>query len=168
MFIGVMEKSEMKNVRAGLSGVLRSELDQILFNALRAVYRLERYKIEAFGLTYEEIYILQFLRRGRHLSIGDIVDELRIPVSTASRIVSRMQKRGLVAKKRDGKDRRSILVSLLSQGRAIVKKVEDHTYARIMRNISTFSDAETEAFLFTAIHLGDILEGEKDGNPEKK
>jgi len=139
------------------STFIRSDLDEVLFDALRAVYGLERDKIVTFDLTFEEIYILQFLRRRKKTCMSDIVAELRIPMSTASRIITRMQNRKLIIRKRDGGDRRNILVKLCRSGSTLVKRVEDHTYKIIMKNLSSYSPGEIESFYMTAKNLKSIL-----------
>jgi MarR family transcriptional regulator, organic hydroperoxide resistance regulator len=135
----------------------RELLDEILFSALSAVYQLERSKIELFDLTYEEIYILQYLRRRREVRMGDIALELKIPMSTASRVVTRLQHRDLLTRNRDGNDKRNIIVTLRPGGKKLVKRVEDHTYTLISRNLAGKTPEEIKVFYSTAVALKDIL-----------
>lgn len=148
------------NTKKRTNGGLRYDrdvLDEVLFGALSAVYQLERSKIELFGLTYEEIYILQFLRRSREVRMGDIAVELHIPVSTASRVISRLQHRDLLERHRDGNDKRNIIVTLKKAGKRLVKKVEDHTYRLISKNLAGRSPQEIDSFYNTARELRGIL-----------
>ena len=62
-----------------LKDISRDDLDHLLFKAMRAVYRLERAKVALFGLTYEGIYLLQFLRRQSPASMGAIAKEAYSP-----------------------------------------------------------------------------------------
>lgn len=152
-----MKINSKQHTRTGVQRIDRDLLDEILFGALSAVYQLERSKIDLFDLTYEEIYILQYLRRRQEVRMGDIAVELKIPMSTASRVVSRLQQRDLLTRNRDGSDKRNIIVTLRPAGKKMVKRVEDHTYALISRNLTGKTPEEIDAFYNTAVALKDIL-----------
>jgi len=147
----------MNNSRAMISGISRDELDQMFFESLRAVYQFERIKVMKFGLNYEAIYILQFLRRRSSARMKEIAREMIIPVSTATRLIDRLQIRGLVKRRKDPDDKRSVLVFLEPDGEKIVQKVEDHTYSIIMQNLKPFTESDLAAFIKTSICLRQIL-----------
>jgi DNA-binding MarR family transcriptional regulator len=135
----------------------RVDLDALLFSALRAIYQLERTKVVRFGLTYEEIYLLQYLRRRSPSRMGDLATEMKKPVSTATRLMDRLEKKGLVDRRKDKEDRRNVLVSLSANGKKRVQAVEDHTFETISANLNRFPREKVAAFVETARHLGEIL-----------
>ncbi len=135
----------------------RKEIDALLFNALRAVYQFQNGKVRLFGLNYEDIYLLQYLRTRSEVRIGGIAAELNIPVSTATRLLDRLQKKGLIQRKKDTRDRRNILISLKPMGAGIVKEVEDHTYELVTRNLRGYGADDVQSFIHTARHLRRIL-----------
>lgn len=135
----------------------RRELDETLFLALRAVYLFERSKVERFELSFEEIYLLQYLRRSSPAKMSAIAGEMGIPVSTATRLVTRMCRMRLVNRWRDEADRRIVNVSLTDNGEAAVSAVERHTYEVVSRNVRRFTSEDIAAFIKTAQCLGDIL-----------
>ena len=140
-----------------LKDIPRERLDRILFSALQAVYRFQQAKVAAYDLDYEDIYLLQFLRNGSPARMGEIAEEMRIPISTATRVVDRLERMRLVSRKKDDRDRRNILVSLEREGESSVRTIEDHTYAILARNLDRFTDDDINAFFKTAVHLPDIL-----------
>ncbi len=71
------------------------------FQALRAVYRFERSKVERFELSFEEIYLLQYLRRNSPSRMSAIAREMGIPVSNATRLVGRLYRMQPVDRGRD-------------------------------------------------------------------
>jgi len=77
----------------------RNEMDEMLFEALRTIFTFERTKVALFNLTYAEIYLLQFLRRKQGLMMNEVAAEMQIPVSTATRLIGRLEKRGLQMRK---------------------------------------------------------------------
>ena len=140
-----------------IDDIHRTELDEILFGALRAIYQFERVKVSLFDLTYEEIYLMQFLRRHSVVPMTEIAGEMHIPVSTATRLIDRLERRKLVYRRKDDRDRRKILVALAGEGEALVGKVEDHTFETVRENLNGFSRDEVRAFMNTAQCLDRIL-----------
>ncbi len=137
--------------------VTRTELDEILFNALRTIFAFEREKVSVFDLTYGEIYLLQFLRRSSNAPMSEIASEMHIPISTATRLIDRLERRNLLSRRKDEKDKRKILVTLERDGNELVKKVEEHTWDIIVQNLKKFRDEEIRCFIDTAVKLKDIL-----------
>lgn len=135
----------------------REETDDLLFRAMRAIFQFERQKIATFGLSFEAIYLLQFLRRRSPMRIGEIASEMMTPISTLSRTIGRLQKRELVERIQDPVDRRSMRVSLLPKGEKIVKAVEADSFGLIMKNLEMFTPEDIQAFIYTAASLETIL-----------
>ena len=140
-----------------LNDIPRDRLDEILFTALQAVYKFQQSKVMAFGLDYEDIYLLQFLRNSSPARMSDIAAEMNIPVSTATRVVDRLQKMRLAARKKDVSDKRNVLVSLKPEGENAVRRIEDQTYMMLKNNLAGFSDEDIASFFKTAVHLQKIL-----------
>ena len=146
-----------------LESIQREALDRTLFEALRAIYKFEMIKENKFGLSYQDIFLLQFLRSHSPARMGDLAEELNIPISTATRVVDRLQQKGYVGRKKDPEDKRNIFVSLRKKGEKTVTDVENHTYEILLENTRAFSQEDVAAFLETAKALPFILAtGEKD------
>ncbi len=137
--------------------VRKDELDEILFNALEAIFNFERSKIERFELSYDEIYLLQFLRRKSPLRMSEIASRMKIPVSTATRLVGRLEKMRLLNREKGGDDRRVVFVSLHKNGEHAVRAVEKHTFEIISKNLEGFGARDVESFVSTAKSLSAIL-----------
>lgn len=137
--------------------ISRNSLDEILFDALRTVYIFERTKVALFNLTYAEIYLLQFLRRAKGVMMNEIAEEMHVPVSTATRMIGRLEKRGLLTRKKDQGDFRKKKVFLEEAGLKIVNHVEDHNYEVVTKNFEKYSKQEIESFINTAVELKNLL-----------
>lgn len=132
-------------------------MDAVLFDALRAIYQFERGKVEAHDLDYGAIYLLQFLRRNQKAQVSRIAAEMRLPVSTVSRMAARLEKRGLLSRKEDAGDRRRVLVSLNPEGEELVRQVEAHSADLILKNLADFPAGAVETLLEAALLLPDAL-----------
>lgn len=140
-----------------LKAISRQDLDDVLFGALQAIYRFERAKVQRFGLTYEQIYLLQFLRREGPAAMSDIAAEMLIPISTATRLIDRMEKRHLLNRRQSHGDKRSRIVQIAAAGNDLVQAVEDHTFATISSNLDTLTRVDISEVIRTATHLKEIL-----------
>ncbi len=141
-----------------LDDIPREQLDPILFNALRAIYKFQQSKMTVFGLDYEDIYLLQLLRNHTPQRMGEIADEMGIPISTATRVVDRLEEKKLLSRKKDPRDKRNILVTLEQKGKDVVTKVENQTFKILSKNLSKYSDEEIASFYKTAVNLHKILD----------
>ncbi len=136
----------------------KTELDELLFQALKAVYQFERVKMAKFGLAYEGIFLLQFLRRHSNASMSEVAREMKSPVSTVTRIVDRLEKKGFVSRKRDEKDLRIMRLILEPSGEEVVVEIEQHTYQVLMKNLKGFDDRDFDSFVKTALNIGKLLD----------
>ncbi len=141
-----------------LDDMPREQLDPILFNALRAIYKFQQSKMTAFGLDYEDIYLLQLLRNHTPQRMGEIADEMGIPISTATRVVDRLEEKKLLSRKKDPRDKRNILVTLEQKGKDVVTKVENQTFTILSKNLGNYSDEDIASFYKTAVNLHKILD----------
>jgi len=136
----------------------RERIDRLLFDIMASIYRFERKKVQLFGINYEAFYLLFLLRQRSHVRMRDIAKEMDIHISTASRAVNRLEKRGLVSRKKAPEDKRSILVSLEPEGEKVVKASEDHSYRIIKKNMEGMTDEDAAAIVTTAMQFSKILD----------
>jgi len=138
----------------------RQQVDEVLFEALRAIYRFEQIKVAKFALNFDAVYLLQFLRRHGPARMQQIAEEMYIPVSSGTRLVDRLEKTRLVKRAKGKKDRRQIWVCLTDRGEEKVRSVDSHSYAVLMNNLDRyhFSASEVESFVKTAVHLERLLD----------
>jgi DNA-binding MarR family transcriptional regulator len=137
--------------------VNRKNLDELLFNALTAVYAFERDKVNRFELSYGQIYLLQLLRRQSPSRMSKIAYQMGMPLSTATRFVAKMERMHFLERVKDVNDNRAILVSLNDKGKKAVKAVEDHSFKVLSSNLKNFSKDDVDAFMKTARCLNKIL-----------
>lgn len=75
------------------------------------------------NLTIAMWRVLAALSHGGALRQVDLSGMTSVEVSTLSRLVARLARRGLVARERSANDNREVTVSLSPQGRALVKRL---------------------------------------------
>lgn len=135
----------------------QKKLNEDLFVVLKTIFHYEREFIEQFGLKFEEIYILQYLRRIPVVRVTDISKELRLPMFTISRLVYRLAEGGYLSKQQDSEDRRNYFLHLSELGEKTLQDIENNTYNRISSNTDDMSDTQINELLNLAVNLHVVL-----------
>jgi MarR family transcriptional regulator, organic hydroperoxide resistance regulator len=150
----------MKN--NALAGLNKNQIEEILYHALRTIYIFERVEIEVFGLTYQQMYLLKFLKRTSPLRVSETAALLRIPVFTATRLTTQLEKMKLLVRSRDMKDRRNIFIKLSREGEEMVHRIEEHTLDMILSRMSEYN-AEQIQVMVEVIKNIDVILGVSEG-----
>lgn len=137
--------------------IAREKVDDDLFMFLRTIYHYERNIAAQFGLNYQEIYLLQTLRRKSPQCLTDIAKVLDIPMFSASRLVERLVKQKLLTKEKDSRDRRSIQLTLLPEGEKIVERIAEDSYTRITQNLQNLDEKNVDSLFHTTEILYQVL-----------
>lgn len=96
--------------------------DMVCFNlhsAYRAVTAVYRPLLEPLGVTYPQYLVLAALWDAGDLSVGEIVARLQSEYGTITPLVKRMEHDGLLVRRRNPADERSVIVSLTPAGDAL-------------------------------------------------
>ena len=76
-----------------------------------------------FDITVPMWRVLAALSDGGDLTIGDLLIATSLEQSTLSRTITALQKRGLISKKSQRRDARSIAVGILARGKALNERL---------------------------------------------
>lgn len=144
------------------SELSREKVIDDLYLFLRTLYHYERSIARRYGLNYQEIYLLQNLRRNSSERLTEIANLLDVPMFAASRLVERLLEKKLVDKEKNAHDRRSISVSLLPEGERIVRVIEQESYERIRQGSHDLSQEKFAEMLGVVERLYQVL-----GIPER-
>lgn len=99
----------------------RSATDQRLVRSLKrlaiALARLERQTAADHDVSVSQLRILLFLaEQTRGMRISDLADEQGLAVSTMTRNVDLLEKKGLITRQTGAEDRRTVMVELTARG----------------------------------------------------
>lgn len=91
------------------------------------------------------------LAPGKRLQMGEISDALLFSSGTATKLFDRLVERGLVERSTDPSDRRSVIVSLTDEGRALITRARrahaDSIYDKVGPFASAAERRHVETFL---------------------
>lgn len=133
----------------------KSELSKALINIIYTNGWLQQSQVNLFkphGLTTPQYNVLRILR-GQHpnpATINLLIDRMLDKSSNASRIVDRLESKGLVDRKQCSGDRRAVDVFISSKGLQLLEKI-DGELGEWERSLNTLSEPECKT-------LSDLLD----------
>ena len=118
------------------------------------------------GMTAPQLMLLQMAERLHEPTIGDIAREANLTQATVTTIVERMEKRGLVIRKRNQSDRRKVNVLLTQKGACVLEKAPAMLQNRFVERFLALSDWEQNFILAALQRVGGLMDaGDIDASP---
>ena len=136
---------------------LKEQVDRIL-EAIIYLYtesrRLTKEQAARIGLTGPQLSVAKILEEVGDLSLSELSDKIRAQNSTVTGIVDRMEREGLVDRKRSSEDRRVVHIRLTDKGLKLARSLSFEPF-KIFRG--AFENALTPQELHTLLGLLDKL-----------
>jgi DNA-binding MarR family transcriptional regulator len=115
---------------------------------LRFCRRQEDDAASSMRLTPQQDAVLQHLAMSGPLTVGEMARHFRRSQSVASEIVGGLEKKGLLERMRDERDRRRSLVWLSDEARAVLaRRHEVLDAARVARAMRALTEPQREALI---------------------
>lgn len=105
-----------RDVPSGDAQAVIAEVN-LLYAAVYRRFQASRQRIPGSDVTPRMLSLLRFLDVAGPQSVGEQARHLGLSRATATELVDRLESKGLVARIRDGRDRRRVFVSLTEAGR---------------------------------------------------
>lgn len=103
-----------------------------------------------FGLTRAQLAVVKILEPEGQLSLGELGRSLHSRASTVTGIVDRMEREGLVERRRSPEDRRVVHIVLTPQGKRLARRIPIEPiqiFRQILGELSAKEAAELERLL---------------------
>lgn len=104
---------------------LENQLCFALVTAARNVVAIYRPILEPLGLTHPQYLVMLALWERAPRSLNELAEELALDPATASPLVKRLEKDGLVARERSSADERRLDIGLTDGGRLLRERALD-------------------------------------------
>ena len=137
---------------------LDEQLCFALYAATNAITRVYRPLLEALGLTYPQYLVLMVLWERGAQPIGEIAHHLGLPPNALSPLIKRLEVAGLVRRKTDLKDRRSIAVFLTNEGFAL-----ERAASRTQSTVACRTRLSSKKFIALREQLHELVENLGEG-----
>lgn len=129
--------------RSRLIEALLAEL--LSWNPREFIVAFRRWHHDAFSLIH--LNVLTILEMDGSASMSQLAEALDVSVASMTGIVDRMEKRGLVERRRDGDDRRVVLVHATETGRDVFREIDRKRRDGLVKMLGQLGDEELAGLL---------------------
>jgi MarR family transcriptional regulator, multiple antibiotic resistance protein MarR len=120
-------------------------------------------ELQPFGITGMQFAILKNVTEGAAETAADLCRLLHYDTGSMSRLVDRLEEKGLMRRERSKDDRRVVSLRITGAGRTVLPRLRDSAARVIQRMLSGFSAAEVTDLRGL---LGRMIENGQPGNGE--
>jgi len=115
---------------------------------------------EQFGINQQQFVVLNFVNENELVSQKEICSSLLFEKSNVSKIIKRLEKRGLVEKKSSSGDLRYSHINCTQKGQGVIEKgnIEFDKFNNDL--LMNLSDSEIETTLKTTTLLNKVIKGD--------
>ncbi len=126
------------------SDTVEQSIVRSLRRIIRAVGLYSRELLRRRNLTAPQLATLRQLGRQGALSAGELARSVSVSQATITGIVDRLERRGLVTRERDSRDRRRVVIELNEAGRDAVATSPPPLHERFMLRLAERSEEERD------------------------
>lgn len=133
---------------------------------------------QELGISTSQSAVLFYLKRRGGASMGDLAAAVGLKITSASGLIDRMEKKGLVSRRRSAADRRAVEVALTQSGRNMLLRAEPLVAASnaelavkigAVADVAAFASAcESIISASEELYARTVSEPAEDQNPEIK
>jgi MarR family 2-MHQ and catechol resistance regulon transcriptional repressor len=126
----------------------------VLVRAYRAVAARSRQDIERHGLAPSEFAVLEALYHKGDLPVGDVSERVLLTSGSMTHVVDKLERRGLVARRRCSEDQRITYLSITPTGRTLLASIFPAHAEAIRRATAGLGADEKRAVILLLKRLG--------------
>ncbi|GBC93754.1 putative HTH-type transcriptional regulator YusO [bacterium HR15] len=98
-------------------------------------------------ITYSQMQALRYLRTHRRVTVGDLAEGLNISYPSATNMVHRLEKKGLIRRIANPRDRRQVGLILTDEGRRLIEQIDQERRQRFAQVLARMDEHERHAFI---------------------
>lgn len=146
-------------------------LEEMIFDYIdKAKFLLspELWGNDLFNCSKNDVFVLLLLYRRSDVNMTQIAEYLNTPLNTATGIVARMEKRGLVNRERSSEDKRVVNIKLTDPGRETIRDIINEIvhYGQLM--MDSFTPEEVQLVFKLVDKVMDTLSRDAGKTEEKQ
>ncbi len=119
--------------------------------------------------TKNEVLVFWLLYRKNEVNMTEIADYIHVPLNTATGIIQRMERNGLVIRARSEEDKRVVNIGFSEKGMTQFEALVSEIVYYVMKVVGTFTKEEMELFCRMMSKVLQVLrqEHKKEEKPKK-
>ncbi|MEO1039536.1 MAG: MarR family transcriptional regulator [Pseudomonadota bacterium] len=132
----------------------------------RAIDIQSKRLVKQSGLTAPQLVLIQVLRREGELSSGTIARAVSLSQATVTSILERLERAGLVRRRKSDADRRVVLVGLTAEGREKAETAPELLQAGFIRAFGDLEPWEQHMLIASVQRIAELMDAEDiDASP---
>ncbi|MGI6364296.1 MAG: MarR family winged helix-turn-helix transcriptional regulator [Bacillota bacterium] len=136
------------------------EIDKLIRRVSFVIKCRGRDILNEFDITTPQFNALLLLKEHGDMTIGDLGAKMYLASSTATDLIDRMERNGLVVRVRDSNDRRVVRLHMLEKGHQMIKEVLTNRKRYLSTILSQVPEAELEALKKALQSLYELMKPE--------
>lgn len=122
--------------------MIETTIEEFVFEFIdqcKLLFFPEQWNNTFMDYSKNEVFALLFVYRKGHANMTEIAAYLGVPLNTATGIISRLEKRGVIKRERDLIDKRVVTIAICQEGKDFLArqlKIVEHYYKLLMSTIT--------------------------------
>jgi MarR family transcriptional regulator, organic hydroperoxide resistance regulator len=121
---------------------INEKIVEVFYEVSRSIREKMSFDCDAAQLTVLQIQTMILIEKNRILSMGDIANEYKISLPTATVLSDKLVKLNLIKRGKSKDDRRIVNISLTEKGKMLLKKAMKQRHAKINEILSYLSSED--------------------------
>ncbi|MBT9152633.1 MAG: putative HTH-type transcriptional regulator YusO [Firmicutes bacterium] len=148
-------------VTSQISREIVEDVERLLRTVGQIIKKRGREILSDFEITPPQFDALLILIQNGVLTIGELGEKMYLACSTATDLVDRMERNGLVMRERDALDRRVIRLRVLDRGHQMLAEVMAARKRYLSEVLVKVSPEENRAMIVALTHLSELMAQEE-------
>jgi DNA-binding MarR family transcriptional regulator len=119
-----------------------------------------KYLSKTYGMTGPQLVLLQELADCESQSISELSKSVALSQGTVTDIVVRLEKKGLLSRRRCESDKRRVLVSITDNGKALIEQAPSALQDKFIKSFHTLEDWEQLMILSSINRIVNMMSAE--------
>lgn len=137
----------------------------LLPQLMQEISRYENNYVTTGKITCQQFLVLDLLSRQAQWTMNEFVQSMEMKFSSATGMIDRLVKQGLVKRARGKDDRRTVVVMITAKGREIIHEVYQQKKQGIIQLFKRLDANERQNYLDIIEKLVNSLSSAKGGQP---
>ena len=137
-----------------------SETMQALRRIIKAIQDYSQDISNQFGITGPQLWALKTIFEHGNLSLSELSKRMYLHPSTMTGVVDRLEKKGLVVRKRDKGDRRVVKLQITPEGADLIKKAPNPIQGKMIYGLRRLRRQELDSIFRAVQKLTEIMEAQ--------
>jgi len=134
-----------------------AEIEELLRNVSTILKKRGRDILSNFDITPPQLDALLVLREYGELTMGELCQKMFLACSTATDLIDRMERNGLIERVRDTADRRVIRLKVLQKGSSVIDEVLEARRTHLATILAEIDVADKERLIQSLEQLNYLM-----------